>query len=367
MSTIPGPIIISRDTAAANGLVRYFSGEPCAYGHVAERRVVGNRCVECHRLAARADRAAGKKPGRTRPPSGPAAHADGEDYPAADDVRSLFHVETLQAALAAGRTRYFTGVACPAGHVDQRTVANQQCISCARRRSAGTNRSRALELWNMLRAQRPHEAVLPEWPRISQAQAAKRGLSQFYEGTMCKAGHIGRRYTGNGECVTCSRTKNQERYANDPLFRQRRIDYEVKRNQRPAVRARRLIQAKEYNARPVVRARLYNRLKTDPLFRASWNIRSLLRMALKKHRHRKASRLRDILGCSIAEFRRHIAKQFVDGLGWANYGQWELDHIVPLSSARTGADVITLFHHTNMRPMYRAANRSKGAKRIFLI
>lgn len=39
--------IISRAKAKALGLKRYFTGEPCKYGHVAERYVVSWSCVSC--------------------------------------------------------------------------------------------------------------------------------------------------------------------------------------------------------------------------------------------------------------------------------------------------------------------------------
>lgn len=41
------PEIITREEAIARGLTRYFTGEPCAQGHIAERHVVAGRCHEC--------------------------------------------------------------------------------------------------------------------------------------------------------------------------------------------------------------------------------------------------------------------------------------------------------------------------------
>jgi 5-methylcytosine-specific restriction endonuclease McrA len=46
-------VIISRGDAKAAGLKRYFTGEPCHAGHVAERRVSDCQCIECNRLKAR--------------------------------------------------------------------------------------------------------------------------------------------------------------------------------------------------------------------------------------------------------------------------------------------------------------------------
>lgn len=39
--------IISRETARLNNLKRYYSGDPCNYGHDAERYVNSNGCVAC--------------------------------------------------------------------------------------------------------------------------------------------------------------------------------------------------------------------------------------------------------------------------------------------------------------------------------
>jgi hypothetical protein len=40
---------ISRETARAKGLLRYFTGAPCSHGHVAERYAHRGHCVECVR------------------------------------------------------------------------------------------------------------------------------------------------------------------------------------------------------------------------------------------------------------------------------------------------------------------------------
>jgi len=39
--------IITRKEATARGLKRYFTGKPCARGHLADRAVTGRQCYEC--------------------------------------------------------------------------------------------------------------------------------------------------------------------------------------------------------------------------------------------------------------------------------------------------------------------------------
>lgn len=41
------PELISRASAKANGLARYFTGKPCKHGHISERVVANGACVVC--------------------------------------------------------------------------------------------------------------------------------------------------------------------------------------------------------------------------------------------------------------------------------------------------------------------------------
>jgi len=41
--------IITKQEARERGLTRYFTGQACPHGHVAERRASTSRCVECDR------------------------------------------------------------------------------------------------------------------------------------------------------------------------------------------------------------------------------------------------------------------------------------------------------------------------------
>jgi len=56
--------IITRKQAQEQGIVRFFTGKPCKYGHVSERKTINSRCLECHKVDMRkryADPAAKKK------------------------------------------------------------------------------------------------------------------------------------------------------------------------------------------------------------------------------------------------------------------------------------------------------------------
>jgi hypothetical protein len=115
------------------------------------------------------------------------------------------------------------------------------------------------------------------------------------------------------------------------------------------------------------------RRQIDPLFKISDNIRSLIHISFKKGNSIKSLKTEQILGCSINEFINHLQSQFIHPMFLENYGLiWEIDHITPISSAKTEEDIITLNHYTNLRPLFKTTeiaeqygydivgNRNKG-------
>jgi hypothetical protein len=63
---------------------------------------------------------------------------------------------------------------------------------------------------------------------------------------------------------------------------------------------------------------------------------------------------------SFAKVGAPVAAQFRAGMRWELYRQWEVDHIMPLSSARTPIELIALCHYSNLQPLWRSDNLRKG-------
>ena len=111
---------------------------------------------------------------------------------------------------------------------------------------------------------------------------------------------------------------------------------------------------------------ILNKRKTDPIFKLKSNISSSLRRYLKIKGFRKNSTTSKILGCSKEIFLLHIESKFESWMTWENYGLynghnnygWDLDHIIPLSSANTEDEVISLNHYSNFQPLCSFVNRS---------
>ena len=108
----------------------------------------------------------------------------------------------------------------------------------------------------------------------------------------------------------------------------------------------------------------YNKAKrkTDPLFKLKWNLRGRTFKAFKSKGYKKESKTAKILGASYRIVKKHLERQFTDGMNWDNYGEWHVDHIIPLASANTKDELINLCHFRNLQPLWAADNLSKGCK-----
>jgi hypothetical protein len=93
----------------------------------------------------------------------------------------------------------------------------------------------------------------------------------------------------------------------------------------------------------------------EPSFRMYRNVLRRTGMALRG----RASPA-NAVGCEHPELRDYIAAQFRTGMCWERYRQWEVNHVKPLSAARTLNELITLCHYSNLQPLWRGENLKKG-------
>lgn len=150
-------------------------------------------------------------------------------------------------------------------------------------------------------------------PIVEREEAAMCGLSRFYTGRSCRAGHFAERYVSNRQCVLCNAEKSRER--------ERR------------------------------------RANSDPSYRMYRNVHRRSGQALAGRS--SASRA---LGCSHRKLRRHIEGRFTEGMVWSNYGQWEVDHINPLAIGQSVREIVGLCNYSNLQPLWKRQNQMKGCK-----
>jgi len=103
-----------------------------------------------------------------------------------------------------------------------------------------------------------------------------------------------------------------------------------------------------------------NKIATDPLFKLTSNIRTLIRISIKGKGYTKKSKTYQILGCTFEEFKQHLENKFTEGMTWDNAGKWHLDHIYPVSRATDEQHLIQLNHYTNFQPLWAKDNIKKS-------
>jgi hypothetical protein len=105
-----------------------------------------------------------------------------------------------------------------------------------------------------------------------------------------------------------------------------------------------------------------NKIKNDKLFYLKMILSHRVRQFLKVKNIVKKSKTFDIVGCNPLQLTEHLEKQFVSGMTWENRGEWHIDHIIPLSSAKNEDEVYKLCHYTNLQPLWAIDNIKKGKK-----
>lgn len=106
------------------------------------------------------------------------------------------------------------------------------------------------------------------------------------------------------------------------------------------------------------------RRSTDPVYKMKINIRSRLRNFAHNKNIRKKEQMIGIVGCNWEFLWRYLGDSFE-----ANYAMsreymgdfnYEIDHIVPLATAKTKEDLNKLNHYTNLQILLAEDNRKKS-------
>jgi hypothetical protein len=93
-----------------------------------------------------------------------------------------------------------------------------------------------------------------------------------------------------------------------------------------------------------------------------------------RFKHNLRKRLRDFIrieisgkspdyGCTAAQLRAHIERQFQTGMSWSNYGEWHVDHIVPckIFDLELESHRLLCFNWQNLRPLPGKENMRRQA------
>lgn len=174
-----------------------------------------------------------------------------------------------------------------------------------------------------------------------------------------------------GECKECNylvqKTEGKEstrKYRSSEKYKETRKKYRSTEEQKQ--------KAREYETRPEVRERvLHNkrerskkRYRNDPLYKLRIVLRKRVREILVRYKFSKKGSIFDHLGCDVQFLKSYLEIKFKENMSWNNYGEWHIDHIIPLSSAQNEDELYKLCHYTNLQPLWATENLKKSDKII---
>jgi hypothetical protein len=107
------------------------------------------------------------------------------------------------------------------------------------------------------------------------------------------------------------------------------------------------------------------RIKEDIIYKLKISLRSMVKNSFLRKGFKKDNKTEYIIGCSLDFLRNHLESKFEPWMTWDNKGLyngelnygWDIDHIIPLSTAETEDDIIKLNHYTNLQPLCSKINR----------
>jgi hypothetical protein len=109
-----------------------------------------------------------------------------------------------------------------------------------------------------------------------------------------------------------------------------------------------------------------HRKDTDPLYKLISNFRTAIYQVLKENRVDKNQSYFDVLQYTPEQLIVHLEKQFTEGITWENYGEWHVDHKLPISSFNIqemgDSEFMKCWSLENLQPMWGEENIRKSNK-----
>lgn len=214
---------------------------------------------------------------------------------------------------------------------------------------------------------------------ISRAEAKQLGLTHYFTGKPCKHGHVDKRFTGNGNCATCSDIKNsktkdyrrQYHINNIDSIKSKKKIYRSKNKEK--IRLKKFI---DYHANKDVmseKSKRYYEVNREQIIRKnneyrkanpeSQYVRDLIKRLFNNWRGGR-NKAEVVLGYTYEEIREHLESQFTDDMSWDNYGEWHIDHVIPvswwISQGVNDPSIVNALE--NLQPLWAKDNLAKGAK-----
>lgn len=163
-----------------------------------------------------------------------------------------------------------------------------------------------------------------------------------------------------GKRLIYEKLRKAQKHPNDIAI----IEMEIRKERRECRRIDRMWEkhpeTKRWEGR-MSASRLWERWKHDPQFRIAKACRSRIWKFLNGSTKRE--RTHELLGCSFEQLAQWLESKFQPGMSWENYGDWEIDHVIPCAAfdLTDRQQRLKCFHYTNTQPMWWRENIVKGS------
>lgn len=96
----------------------------------------------------------------------------------------------------------------------------------------------------------------------------------------------------------------------------------------------------------------------------SCNLRGLLNKSITKQGFSKDTKTANLLGCDFETIQNHLILSAINNYGflYSPFVKYEIDHIIPCSSATSEEELIKLQHYTNLQYLTEEDNINKSNK-----
>ena len=153
------------------------------------------------------------------------------------------------------------------------------------------------------------------------------------------------------------RQKNKER-----IIIQRKI-YNATHEKQKKITARKYTQSHKKQVNTRLRKYRKERYKIDHKFRLTRNFSGAVRSSIKSNKNGRRWEL--LVGYTLKTLKSHLEKQFTMDMTWENYGEWQIDHKVPIKAFNFQSpehnDFRKCWALSNLQPMWKTLNVKKGA------
>lgn len=255
------------------------------------------------------------------------------------------------------------------------------CIACAKQRSEYANSRYANDPDYRARRLQYHAE---RWRNDEEYRRGKLEEQRRPETRLKLNQRQREKYANDEKYRNALKKKNRERARHNQEYREQQANYRRSDRGRKSRRdaLRRLRSQETYRNREQAAARekyasdpreqrrqkrknlayLNKKYREDPQFRLSRSISGGMRRSLKKNKNNV--HWEELVGYSVQDLSDHLASLFTEGMTFDNYGEWHIDHRIPISwfsfTSVEDSDFKACWALENLQPKWGPDNLKKG-------